>query len=172
MQILGLKDMYFDTVIVFVTISSPLFRFTLAILCFETFQSTVCFRQFIVEFNPASIGLIEFSVYSCSCMYIPLKRHLITQALISFFQWKASIVLLPAVGKPIGRIFAVNCNFCDNFNKAISSHGQLQVRQLIRKPGWAKISAISTSSMKLDDNLLSPIQGNLLRGIEKKTIRK
>ena len=80
--------------------------------------------------------------------------------------------LLPAVGKPIGRIFAVNCNFCDNFNKAISSHGQLQVRQLIRKPGWAEISAISTSSMKLDDNLLSPIQGNWLKGIDKKTVRR
>ena len=73
--------------------------------------------------------------------------------------------LLPAVGKPIGRIFAVNCNFCDNFNKAISSHGQLQVRQLVRKPGWAEISAISTSSMKLDDNLLSSIQDNLLKGV-------
>ena len=85
---------------------------------------------------------------------------------ISNFNWN-QLLLLPAVGKPIGRIFAVNCNFCDNFNKAISSHGQLQVRQLVRKPGWAESSAISTSSMKLDDNLLSSIQGKLLRGIDR-----
>ena len=68
MQILGLSGMYFDSVVVFVTSHSLLFRLALAILCYVT-KYLLGITDFFIMTTLCLVFAVTFQIFAISYMF-------------------------------------------------------------------------------------------------------